>query len=68
MEADLENIGPLKCKFLIWLVVDDRCWTAERLAKCGCQNLLFALFVIKLAYPGLMYFLGRFFLELNFSR
>ncbi|ONM30676.1 hypothetical protein ZEAMMB73_Zm00001d040162 [Zea mays] len=30
--------APRKCKFFMWLVVHDRCWTADRLAKRGMDH------------------------------
>ena len=36
--------APLKCKFFIWLVLNNRCWTTDRLAKVAC---LIPLFVIR---------------------
>jgi hypothetical protein len=30
--------APGKCKFFIWLVEHDRCWTADRLAKRGLSH------------------------------
>jgi len=30
--------APLRCKFFIWLVVHNRCWTAGRLAKRGLPH------------------------------
>ena len=35
VEKNLEELGPMPCKFFIWLVVHNRCWTAGRLAKRG---------------------------------
>jgi hypothetical protein len=30
--------APLRCKFFIWLAINNRCWTADRLAKRGLQH------------------------------
>lgn len=30
--------APLRCKFFIWLVFKNRCWTADRLAKRGLSH------------------------------
>ena len=30
--------APLRCKFFIWLVLHNRCWTADRLAKRGLPH------------------------------
>jgi hypothetical protein len=30
--------APRKCKFFIWLVEHDRCWTADRLARRGLDH------------------------------
>ena len=30
---------PLRCKFFIWLAIDNRCWTADCLAKRGLPYL-----------------------------
>ncbi|CAO2038521.1 unnamed protein product [Urochloa humidicola] len=30
--------APNKCKFFMWLVAHDRCWTADRLARKGLQH------------------------------
>jgi hypothetical protein len=30
--------APGKCKFFIWLVHHDRCWTADKLTKCGLAH------------------------------
>ena len=30
--------APLRCKFFIWLAINNRCWTADRLAKRGLPH------------------------------
>ena len=30
--------APAKCKFFVWLVLHDRCWTADRRKRCGLQD------------------------------
>ncbi|WVZ94059.1 hypothetical protein U9M48_040001, partial [Paspalum notatum var. saurae] len=35
---DLEVLGPLNCKFFIWLAINNRCWTSDRLAKRGLPH------------------------------
>jgi len=30
--------APGKCHFFMWLVARNRCWTADRLARCGLQH------------------------------
>lgn len=30
--------APLKCKFIVWLAIKNRCWTADRLAKRGLPH------------------------------
>ena len=34
----LEKLGPLCCKFFIWLVVHNRCWMADHLSKHGLPD------------------------------
>jgi hypothetical protein len=34
----LEKLAPLHCKFIIWLVLHNQCWTADRLAKQGLPH------------------------------
>jgi hypothetical protein len=29
---------PAKCRFFLWQVAHNRCWTADRLAKCGLPH------------------------------
>ena len=33
-----KNWGPRKCKFFLWLVAHNRCWTADRLARRGLPH------------------------------
>jgi hypothetical protein len=30
--------APGKCRFFLWLVAHNRCWTADRLAQCGLDH------------------------------
>jgi len=30
--------APLRCKFFVWLAINNRCWTADRLAKRGLPH------------------------------
>jgi hypothetical protein len=30
--------APANCKFFIWLAINNRCWTSDRLAKCGLPH------------------------------
>jgi hypothetical protein len=34
----LEILGPGKCRFFMWLVVRDRCWAADHLARRGLPH------------------------------
>ncbi|XP_022684049.1 uncharacterized protein LOC111257920 [Setaria italica] len=36
---DMEDWAPDKCKFFMWLVAHNKCWTADRLAKRGLPHL-----------------------------
>jgi hypothetical protein len=39
LETIWKSWAPRKCKFFMWLVAHDRCWTADRLAKRGLSHL-----------------------------
>ena len=30
--------APAKCRFFLWLVAHKRCWTSDRLARCGLPH------------------------------
>jgi hypothetical protein len=34
----MEDLGPAKCKMFLWLTIQNRCWTADRLAKRGLSH------------------------------
>lgn len=34
----MEILGTSKCKFFMWLVAHDKCWTADHLAKRGLSH------------------------------
>lgn len=36
--------APLRCKFFSWLAINNRCWTADRLAKRGLSHPIACLF------------------------
>ena len=38
VEKNLEELGPMPCKFFIWLVVHNRCWMPDLLAKRGLPH------------------------------
>jgi hypothetical protein len=35
----MEDLGLTKCRFFVWLVALNKCWTADRLAKRGLDHL-----------------------------
>lgn len=35
---ELEKLGIFCCKFFLWLAENNRCWTADRLAKRGLPH------------------------------
>ncbi|GJN37197.1 hypothetical protein PR202_gb26125 [Eleusine coracana subsp. coracana] len=37
-ERTWQTWAPSKCKFFLWLVAHDRCWTADRLARRGLEH------------------------------
>jgi hypothetical protein len=47
--------APPKCRFFLWLVAHNRCWTADRLEKRGLIILLDALFVTKSLKPSTIF-------------
>ena len=47
--------APPKCRFFLWLVAHNRCWTADRLEKRGLIILLEALFVTKSLKPSTIF-------------
>jgi hypothetical protein len=36
-EREWKSWAPSKCKFFVWLVEHNRCWTADRLARRGME-------------------------------
>jgi hypothetical protein len=38
VERIWKSWAPPKCRFFMWLVAHQRCWTTDRLAKCGLPH------------------------------
>ena len=37
-EFTWKSKAPLRCRFFLWLAVHNRCWTSDRLARCGLDH------------------------------